>query len=175
MATNPSGSHKTVNTHTYDGKLKDAVKLHANLLQETHVIDISIKKDVLEKLKHMIEKCDASGYIPGAVRALNLIISNCEQEPNYDSSNDLWAEDLLYLIDQKINDDIIPTLAEQLSDIVTSGKCPPGRTTRLWQVYQLLYDESRGSKADGETDDGSKADGDIKDGEKSRGNEVDVV
>jgi len=139
MVTNPSGSNKTVNTHTYDGKLRNIVSQHADLLRKTHSVCVSVKKDTLEKLKQVIEEHNTP-YTSGAVRALNLIIGDCGKEPNYDSSNDLWAEDLLYLINQKITDDVVPTLAEQLSDIVTSGKCPPGRTTRIWQVYQLMYD-----------------------------------
>ena len=130
-------SHEAVNTHTYDGKLKNAIKEHYDILRETHSINIDDKKKVLENLKITIEECD----IPSATRAMNLIINNCGDLPNYDPSNDLWAEDLLYLINKKISNDTISVLAEQLSDIVTSGPCPPGRTTRLWQVYLFLYDE----------------------------------
>ena len=63
------------------------------------------------------------------------------ESPNYDPSNKLWAEDVLYLCYEihrgdSLNgreSDLLQILAEQLHDMST-GACPPGRTTRLFQV-----------------------------------------
>ena len=71
------------------------------------------------------------------------VISN----PNYDPSNDFFACDLLYLCHQKLEDctdpvlhaAIIEQLVTQLIDMLT-GLCPPGRTSRLYQVLLAYVD-----------------------------------
>ena len=49
------------------------------------------------------------------------------------------AEDLLYLIIKKFEDDNFLMIVEQLSDIITSGSCPAGRVNRLMQIVIGLY------------------------------------
>jgi methyltransferase-like protein len=63
----------------------------------------------------------------------------------YDPSNKIYVFDLLYIVEdlcRKYEDcsDIIKVLVEQLEDMST-GLCPQGRTTRLYQiVFSFMED-----------------------------------
>jgi hypothetical protein len=69
-----------------------------------------------------------------------IIIEDINKNPNYSGSDLQRADDILFHICMKIfaekdQNTIITNLAEQLSDIVTSGSCPQGRVNRLMQLY----------------------------------------
>ena len=77
-------------------------------------------------------------YRPTAIEAINQIMRSIRQPPNYDRTNGMFADDVLYLvcikIDKTKNVDALIYLSEQLSDIMTSGQCSQGRSTRIFQV-----------------------------------------
>lgn len=82
-----------------------------------------------------------SSISPLAQSNFNTIAS----ENVYDPSNNIHVFDLLYIIEdvcRKYEDcsDIIKALTEQLEDMST-GMCPQGRTTRLYQIiYSFMED-----------------------------------
>jgi len=134
-----------MNTHTYDGKL--------SLSKEILITDIfrvcEIPKD--EKLEAFSQMGDIlkkfSGFTPIARKCFDTILQSFSSEghtckgANYDPTNDLHADDLLYLCYEKLdegkNKDFAEGLLLQLQEMA-SGICPQGRTTRLFQLL-LAY------------------------------------
>ena len=139
-------SNAKLNTHYYDGKLlanelvqavHDQQKVadaelttHKHLLFTGLIEDIKINPAVLDK------------YRPTAIRAIEVIKQNIRQKNNYDQTNSMYADDVLYMVCKKIdhtkNKDVLVYLSEQLSDILTSGQCSQGRSTRIFQVLSTL-------------------------------------
>lgn len=125
-----------LNTHHYDGKLKERLQEIRPDLERVDKLEKSVKLATFEKLHSVVSNPAKLG--------LNKIILDLNMPPNFDSSNSLNAENILYLcleLYNKLEDedkmDIFPMLDEQLSDI-TGGSCPPGRATRIYQVYTIL-------------------------------------
>lgn len=136
-----------LNTHFYDGKLPKNNE-PINKLREAD--QESLKTDKIDLFNWLVEKIknrNNTYYTTTAVRSIDMIRDNIHMGPNNDTSDNIYACDVLYLIIQKIKDmnekdldDVIIFLEEQLSDIVTSGSCPAGRTKRLVQVYLIFYE-----------------------------------
>lgn len=123
-----------LNTHYYDGKLK------SNKFNSISTKDI--KEVEFNKLITFIQKdqtCNVNIRIT-AIRAVQLIKNSIGKSPNYDSTNEIYADDILFHICKKFHNDILTYLIEQLSDIITSGQCPQGRVIRLIQVFACLDD-----------------------------------
>lgn len=147
-----------LNTHTYDtyisslGKayIQEAVnvKVDNTLNAESmkgSAFDIGgacashIDKDKLfENLKQTISNSNKISLLlkVSSIKAIELIQKN--KETNF-YGNSMNAEDLLYLIIKKFEDDNFLMIVEQLSDIITSGSCPAGRVNRLMQIVIGLY------------------------------------
>lgn len=115
-----------LNTHYYDSKL---------------LIDfpIPIIPDRIEFAKSMQALYTVLVPIltPGA---RNNFLAIAQGQGNYDNANNLYADQLLYacyllLVNKNFDKDLLVQLAIQL-DEMSSGMCPQGRTTRL---YQVLY------------------------------------
>lgn len=110
-----------LNTHTYDGKID---KNQLLLLQNIDDISPEIKKDHAKQLLPLVQH----------KHFIQLILDNWNQPSNYDPTNDLKADELLYLCSKyKDNSDFIHLLDEQLSDFKT-GSCSQGRTHRIFQL-----------------------------------------
>ena len=109
-----------LNTHSYDGKIK---------YEEPRVeYDKEIFNQFLSRLKD-----------GNAIRMANCILS---KNGNLDRSNNIDAMNILmWIISRELNDDVFAVLEEQLSDAMTKGPCPEGRTTRLFQVYNIIKNE----------------------------------
>lgn len=119
-------------THFYDGKLKERIIPYREQLNRIAEISIENKLSMLARLDLKLDDMMAK-------RMLDVIKIDDINQSNYDSSNDLWAIDILVLIIEYMElstenyDDTLPILQEQLDDIA-NGSCPPGRTTRLFQI-----------------------------------------
>lgn len=119
-------------THFYDGKLKERIIPYREQLNRIAEISIENKLSMLARLDLKLDDMMAK-------RMLDVIKIDGINQSNYDSSNDLWAIDILVLIIEYMElstenyDDTLPILQEQLDDIA-NGSCPPGRTTRLFQI-----------------------------------------
>ena len=109
----------SLNTHSYDGKLSG--KFNDSVPYQKDIFDLWYNKLTDNNAKIMaknIEKCIGQ---------------------NFDDKNNIDALSLLmYIIQQELTDDIFKILEEQLSDTLISGQCAQGRTTRLFQVYNLI-------------------------------------
>src|SRR3990170_3701392 len=121
---------KKLNTHYYDGKLKENSLIESvSDLQKVDAPELTAEKrelftSLMDKL--MAEKQTMAGY---AVRA---IIDGIRSPANFDPTNGIYADDILYLICK--GDYPSEYFTEQLGDIITSGSCPQGRCARLFQI-----------------------------------------
>ena len=120
-----------LNTHHYDGKL----------IITDFIADIErVKKiDKVTKLTKFNKLADLALTI-FQKRNLSVIIRDYKNNSraNYDSSNNLDAADLLYLCCEKMDDDDFRDIFILQLDDMTSGMCPQGRTTRLFQVLSMM-------------------------------------
>lgn len=124
-------------THHYDGKLEERFEPYYELFK------IHVEHDDKIKSYQIIKKSITDPY---ALRAINLIINDVNG--NYDSTNRVKADIILYYICQKIKElgsddsvNIFIKLVElQLADIIISGSCAQGRCIRLAQIFFILYE-----------------------------------
>ncbi len=104
-----------MNTHAYDGKIKNELYFKQLTLDEK-----------LQKGQELLQ-CLNNPY-------LQIIINDIGTSKNYDPTNCLNADDLLCLCwEYKDDEDFIQELNIQLLDMAT-GFCPQGRTHRLYQL-----------------------------------------
>jgi len=129
------------NTHTYDGKLQWT---KAELIQEISRVTVLPKEAKLQAFNQLRLALQRYAISPSAQKCFEIIFQTFAQSErgkpnnhNYDSANDLYADDLLYLCFEKVvlNQDVdfAQALILQLEDM-TSGLCAQGRTTRLFQI-----------------------------------------
>lgn len=125
-----------LDVHTYDGQLPRMD------IKEFKTFD---KKENFAKLhKIIIEHKHLDNKIKQfSTKAVQIIMDDIDKNNNYSGSDLQRADDVLSHICMKIfsdtdQDTIVQNLAEQLSDIVTSGSCPQGRVTRLFQLYMAF-------------------------------------
>ncbi len=130
------------NTHYYDGKLSDILVQIVQNQQENNSDELTTEKNTL--FTRLSKDIKESPLVPPqyrrtAVIAINKIMQSIRQPANYDRTNGLYADDVLYLVCKHIyetmNMEALQYLSEQLSDIITSGQCPQGRSTRVFQVF----------------------------------------
>jgi hypothetical protein len=120
-----------LNTHAYDGNLYECVR------------GLNVSDD---------QKRSAFGNLANqftnarALRWLTAITNDIGREPNFDVSNNQYADDVLWAVYQKMfrdgelrddMDEMISLLEEQLADI-HGGPCPPGRATRIYQIWLIV-------------------------------------
>jgi len=146
-----------INTHFFDGKLPAftstisdgsvARKIENDILRASLVS----KEDKIQCFSQLEEKVKnyalAKGSIPPhSLRYLRAIISTHSSSGkanngNYDSTNNLHACDLLYLLYEKImneeESECMRLMLEQLDEMST-GDCSQGRCCRLFQALVML-------------------------------------
>lgn len=131
-----------LNTHFYDGKLvqndliSKIIDLRNSKLSET-------KRELFAKLAEEIKTAKVEErFRLTALQAIHIIDRDIHQPGNYDCTNGIYADDVLYLVCKRMYSDkeieIFDYLTEQLSDIITSGQCAQGRSTRLFQLLRTL-------------------------------------
>lgn len=120
--------------HIFDGKLKShSIKTHLSRDQKIKIFDPVVTG--VSKLQNFT-----------AVNGLKTVIDDLESPKNYDSTNEIYADDILAEIclmmekhfDQDIINTIIENIAIQMADMITLGPCQQGRATRLFQVYNFV-------------------------------------
>lgn len=82
--------------------------------------------------------------LPGS-DGLRMVISDAGTAPNYDPRSGALACDLLAGIlaratrfGPELRQDLFDQLELQMHDSWTTGRCPQGRTTRLYQIWMSL-------------------------------------
>ncbi len=139
-------NNQSLDTHHYDGKLHTNTLIktvhnltNQNLIDQKNIYFTRLIQDL--KINPLVPK----QYLPTAIEAVNQITHGIQQSSNYDNTNGMYADDVLYIVCRKIdetnNTDALVYLSEQLSDIMTSGQCPQGRSTRIFQVLVALSPE----------------------------------
>lgn len=137
----------SLNTHDYDGKLKEAVKIIEERILVVSNIDTSSKLTAFHELQNELAK--QPGYKGAACKNLATIISDFKKYgrkgANYDPTNNLYADDLLYICYQvhfktkDANTDVADIIIAQLSEM-SNGMCAQGRTHRLMQIMNALLE-----------------------------------
>jgi hypothetical protein len=111
-------------THAYDGLL--SIKQLSNLI-DVQELSLEQKKERGNELANILQN-------PTALKYLREIITCIGSSSNFDSSNNMSADDLIALCwIYRYNPNFINELEIQLSDM-SSGFCPQGRTHRLFQL-----------------------------------------
>jgi len=123
--------------------------IQSSLFQDVHQYDYSYKDlpynptvTTLEERKRLILELEDAVTNPSARLGIHLIYANAGTMNNTDNTNGKQAEDLLadlahaILVDNQV--DILPLLEEQMADMFHLGQCAQGKTTRLWQLIQVL-------------------------------------
>ena len=133
-----------VNIHQYDGQI-DTSELR-NELTRVRQIPYEQKMEILTSFLEVLQD-DSCKSIYKNRRSfnplMNIIRDSREgvhpQGPNYDPTNNLYAEDLVVMLAQKIlhpcvdKTDFIDVLFLQFNEM-TTGLCPQGRATRMYQI-----------------------------------------
>jgi hypothetical protein len=114
------------NVHEFDGKLSPDAILRLDELEDYTPFEKRIKcSKLLQTTDH---------FDPVAKRHLNLCIEDIGKEANIDRTNNLVADDLLYLCaEYYCDDEFLKVLETQLCDMET-GWCAQGRCSRLYQT-----------------------------------------
>lgn len=126
------------NVHVFDGKWTHNIKTETKLEDKCLIFN-----NLYQELKNL-------GVESNSLNGLILVIENTQKSSNFDSVNNVYADDILVEICKKIfypfksdisddkKKDVLTNIAEQLSDMYQLGRCPQGRSTRLIQIYNFL-------------------------------------
>lgn len=140
----------TNDTHHYDYNLVDKKKSLSYIFSKVIHTDKITKYDAFVILKDILRK--QSTYTVSTQTNINTIITDFVNlghsiGPNYDNTNDLYADDLLYILyilvqtitEIDVKTDLIDLINIQL-DEMNSGMCASGRTHRLFQIICAYED-----------------------------------
>lgn len=118
------------NTHFYDGKLKENVKIILQLNSSNKTI-----KECNDEILQLAIKLNYK--ISEVKKVCELFIS--DEKNNYDSTNDVDLKDILprlLLLVEKWDVQEQKLFLEQISDVL-GGSCSVGRTVRTCQLFFL--------------------------------------
>lgn len=122
-----------LNTHYYDGQLQNSTL--EMLLNPIHDLSRNSKAYAFNQLKNKLKQIHAFDH--ESCRNYNIVVNDfhTQNHKNYDHTNNLWADDLLYLLSEYVVrfPDLLDLLALQFKEM-TGGLCPQGRTHRLYQL-----------------------------------------
>lgn len=148
------------NTHYYDGKLDFSMLYFPPTDDRQSLIDkfvADIKPENLENYNTILQQLDIVPiedvfpivkraivfnliYIlkdkitPNAFIHLDIMIRDYGTDKNYDATNKISADDLLYLTSYHTGDENFIILINEQLENMASGFCAQGRTHRLFQV-----------------------------------------
>lgn len=136
-------------THTYDGKLKNVKQVLQSDI--SRVSQISKREKLQAFVNLRLNLTLYKEFTPKVKRCFDTIYNTFSQSGrvktsrNYDCTNDVYADDLLFLCYEKVfvekDSDFARMLILQLEDMNT-GLCPQGRTTRLLQILLIFKDST---------------------------------
>lgn len=139
-----------LNTHFFDGKMAETTSIIHHDVERARGIPQKDKLQAFDKLLAVLRMDPL--WTPNAATCFSTVyqstISYFGQthgaNQNYDPANRLHADDLLYLLYEKIVEEgsaeHASLLAVQLDEMAT-GLCAQGRTTRFLQVLIMLRDD----------------------------------
>lgn len=145
-----------LNTHNYDNNVDLSLDLGVEIVEKLDKHSSNEKKDVVCQFVFEILTMNVPEKDNASVHFLNTVVNEWGLPSNFDNTNIMWAEDMLYIcalewnnisllpIDEMVSmrNDFSKLLFTQLSDM-QSGPCAQGRTIRLWQIakayLELIY------------------------------------
>lgn len=127
----------TLETHDYDTRLSKVLTTKKDISKKEFEIFIKCLKDINKFLNEdKFLKVDSK---INAQKTIHLLAN--DRKNNYDNKNKINVELLLPIIWNKIknyNDlTLYDIFVEQMSDIIISGPCSQGRTTRMIQLLSI--------------------------------------
>jgi hypothetical protein len=111
-------------------------------LRDVHVYDGSITFVPKNNFPHELKDKAFKEFLkvvddPHAKACIEMIIN--DKSGNIDNANKIDASDLFAeILTFRLDNDAINLISEQLKDCFLLGRCPQGRTTRLFQILQYL-------------------------------------
>ena len=124
-------------THSYDKKIGTLYKNYKEVDKQYLKHPLSFEECIDDIFDHAKMIIDDARY-KNVLRTLELLLSDSHN--NYDNLNKIHVHDLLprtWRFIRLYDLNAILVFLEQLSDIVTSGSCSQGRTTRILQFYEF--------------------------------------
>jgi hypothetical protein len=127
----------TLDTHDYDTRLKKVITTKKEITENEFKIFVKCLTEIndffnQDKFLKVSSKINAQ-------KTINLLLN--DRKNNYDEKNKINVELLLPMIWNKVKDynelTIYDIFVEQLNDIIISGPCAQGRTTRLIQLLSI--------------------------------------
>ncbi len=123
----------TLETHNYDGEIINELPLN----------DIKLMSVGEKKAAGNILIAKFLGANPQALQYLRMIVNDIGTSNNFDSTNNISCDDLIYLCSKYKDDTVfIKELEIQLLDMST-GFCAQGRSHRLYQALLPFHDASK--------------------------------
>ena len=125
----------SINTHDYDSKLREDYKKFI-IDDDLNLIKPLDFKETLDEIYLKITQIPIQPFTNNAIITINYIFK--DRKNNYDITNDINFEDLLtrtWRFLKYYEDNALYIFLEQLSEILTSGKCAQGRVVRIFQFY----------------------------------------
>ena len=127
----------TLETHDYDTRLSKILTTKKDISKKDFEIFIKCLKDINKFLNE--DKTIKIKYKINAQKTIHLLAN--DRKNNYDNKNKINVELLLPTVWNKIKNYNELTLynifVEQMSDIIISGPCSQGRTTRMIQLLSI--------------------------------------
>jgi hypothetical protein len=129
-----SSANLSLDVHHYDGKLIDLLLPFRESFLEASKVSKEEKITVFRQFQSKITDTSAS-------HNLNTIIASIGQASNCDPSNNIKADDILWLLIKKLdsNQPVPSIIIEAIGADMSTGMCPQGRTHRLFQLL-LAFD-----------------------------------
>lgn len=141
-----------LNTHHYDGQIYIPEEVRI-LSKGVNFLELE-KKMFINEFVIGVSAVDIPEKNITSLYYLNTIVSEWGNNSNFDTTNNLRAEDVLFICaliwnnikalqaDENEKNTLIKDFCRelfiQLLDM-QSGQCPQGRVTRLWQVAESFY------------------------------------
>lgn len=129
-----------LDTHHYDGKLKDRIDSLLPHIIRAASIPKSQKVEAFSVLRNTLIHRPTFNIVAQTnfdQIVMDFIQYDHNPGPNYDPTNNLYADDVLYLCSEIITPDLIDLLNTQLAEI-SLGPCSQGRAYRLLQIVGAI-------------------------------------
>ena len=147
----PTGAVPKTNTHHYDNQLLDNEIIPKVIKEISTVSDNKKRKKVKDFVLNLINTVvtDVPEKNEISIRYLTSIVNDWGNSNNYDNTNNLSADDIMYVLSvewknlELSNGELIQDFSKnffiQCMDMQT-GPCPQGRVIRLWQLAAIFLE-----------------------------------